>query len=72
MEKSGDCSVEAGLVFRHLDASSDGSVSPEEFMCGLSDLGMTDSEIEQLFQQIDLDGDGKVRQLLCSCELLTA
>lgn len=52
--------VEAKAVFAALDRDGDGNLSPSELICGLSDFGVDDMQIEMLFIQLDADGDGQI------------
>lgn len=49
-------------LFRKIDVSGDGSVSPDEFFNGLADMGCRPSaeEFELLMQRLDRDGGGDV------------
>ena len=48
------------LSFLRLDTDGDGYISHDELRHGLSDFGLTESEIEGLFFALDADHDGKV------------
>ena len=48
------------LSFLRLDTDGDGYISHDELRHGLSDFGLTESEIEELFFALDADHDGKV------------
>ena len=51
-------SREALEVFKQLDTDNNGSLTPQELSCRLSDLGFEEDEITELFTNLDTDGDG--------------
>ena len=53
-----------------MDANSDGSVTRQELEAMLKGLGsrMPDSEIQDMINKADKNGDGKI----CFCEFVTA
>ena len=51
---------EAKMMFKMMDLDGNGSLDPVEFASRLSDLGLGDLEIQQLFIQMDADNDGKI------------
>ena len=59
-----DCSFdgnkEALAMFNELDQNADGRVDYEELSARMSDLGVPDDEIEQLFMRLDLDNNGTI------------
>ena len=52
--------VEAKAVFAALDADGDGTLSCAELSSRLSDFGLGDEEIAELFLRLDTNGDGKI------------
>jgi len=53
---------EALAVFQALDTDGDGSLSPQELACRLSDFGLGDLEIERILFLLDSNHDGVVDQ----------
>ena len=51
---------EAMAVFKAVDADSDGSLTLSEMQMKLSDFGVEDNQIEQLFYAMDVNHDGRV------------
>ena len=51
---------EAAAVFKAVDADSDGSLTLSEMQMKLSDFGVEDNQIEQLFYAMDVNHDGRV------------
>lgn len=47
-------------MFKELDQERCGSISLDDFMTRLHDFGLTDEEIENLFNRLDLDSDGQI------------
>ena len=43
-----------------MDRNDDGALDLEELTGGLSDFGLTDAEIEDIFFKLDIDEDGQV------------
>lgn len=52
--------IDARMMFRKIDVNSDGALDQPELSSMLSDIGLVDSYIEQIFMQLDSDGDGQV------------
>ena len=52
--------AEARAIFGTIDADNDGSLSMDEMRDRLSDFGLDDQQIEQLFFALDTDSDGAV------------
>lgn len=52
--------MEALGVFNSLDTDGDGTLSPQELSCRLSDFGLGDQEIEGLLWRLDTNHDGVV------------
>ena len=46
--------------FHSMDRNGDGVLDLEELTCGLSDFGLTDAAIEDIFFKLDIDKDGQV------------
>jgi Ca2+-binding EF-hand superfamily protein len=57
---------DARILFRKIDVNSDGALDQPELSSMLSDIGLLDGHIEQIFMQLDSDGDGQV----CACHQL--
>ena len=51
---------DARIMFRKIDVNSDGALDQPELSSMLSDIGFLDGHIEQIFMQLDSDGDGQV------------
>ena len=51
---------DARIMFRKIDVNSDGALDQPELSSMLSDIGLLDGHIEQIFMQLDSDGDGQV------------
>ena len=51
---------DARILFRKIDVNSDGALDQPELSSMLSDIGLLDGHIEQIFMQLDSDGDGQV------------
>jgi hypothetical protein len=51
---------DARMMFRKIDVNSHGALDQPELSSMLSDIGLVDSYIEQIFMQLDSDGDGQV------------
>lgn len=52
--------IEAELLFRVIDIDGSGSLDVAEFHYRLSDQGLTDVEIQNLFMAMDKDGDSAI------------
>jgi len=52
--------ADAALMFKQLDKNQDGVLSHDEIASGLSDLGKSDAEIEQIIVRLDENSDGVV------------
>ena len=51
---------QAEAMFSQLDANGDGILEPHELQHKLSDMGLSDGDIERLFILLDSDGDGTI------------
>ena len=54
--------ISARIQFRTIDTNGDGSLDLVELSNGLSDLGLTDAEIEAIFVDLDVNNDGRVSE----------
>ena len=50
----------ASSLFANIDTDGSGTLSLAEMHCRLSDFGLDDEQIEQLFFALDTDNDGAV------------
>eukprot|EP00656_Telonema_subtile_P057988 TRINITY_DN9684_c0_g1_i6.p2 TRINITY_DN9684_c0_g1~~TRINITY_DN9684_c0_g1_i6.p2 ORF type:complete len:116 (-),score=29.03 TRINITY_DN9684_c0_g1_i6:661-1008(-) len=63
-EREHHCCTDRGLmddpaaVFAQIDQDGNGSITPQELSCRLSDLGFEEDEIMELFTTLDADADG--------------
>lgn len=54
--------ISARIQFRTIDTNGDGSLDLVELSNGLSDFGLTDTEIEAIFIDLDVNNDGRVSE----------
>ena len=47
-------------MFRKIDVNSDGALDQPKLSSMLSEIGLLDGHIEQIFMQLDSNGDGQV------------
>lgn len=57
-------SAEIGIlrkVFQKYDKKGDGSIGYEDFCYALSEFGLSEEDLKEMFEAVDLDGTGRIR-----------
>ena len=47
-------------LFRRCDHAGTGTICEQDLLHGLADFPLTSQELSEVFQQLDIDGDGKI------------
>lgn len=58
---------DARKMFRVIDINGDGGLDQAEVYDMLLGIGLLDNQIEQIFTELDTDGDGEVPRFGCEC-----